>query len=145
MRIVSVSPGPVALVLSIVYAAFEIGSFAIFTFTDAPSLTLPIGFVAALIDFRINLHLPRRSSFGFIVLYAMAAPLIYALTGAITGGVDTLLFNFIAKQLDGIPAKFIETIDEGKLERYERSAASIGRRKWAPLLFYKRPKNQWVI
>jgi hypothetical protein len=117
MRRVSVSPGPVALVLSIVYAVFGIGSFLIFTFTDAPFLTLPIGFVATLIDFSINLHLPRTNSLGFIVLYAIAAPLIYALTGAITGGVGTLCFNFIAKQLDGIPAKFIETIDEEKLEQ----------------------------
>jgi hypothetical protein len=117
MRIVSVSPGPVALVLSIVYAFFGIGSFLFFTFTDVPTLTLPIGFVAPLIYLSFNLHLPRTNSIGFTLLYAVAAPLTFALTGAITGGVGTGCFNLIAKQLGGIPAKFIDTIDDEKLEQ----------------------------
>jgi hypothetical protein len=112
MRIVSVSPGPVALVLSIVYAFFGIGSFFVFAFTDAPNLTLPIGFDASLLHLNINLNLPRTNSIGFTLLYAVAAPLTFALSGAITGGVGTLCFNLIAKQLGGIPAKFIKTIDK---------------------------------
>lgn len=116
MRIVSVSPGSVALVLSLVYGVFGIGDFLFFAFTNAQDLTLPIGFVAPLLYLSFNLHLPRTTSIGFNLLYVVAALLAWALTGAITGEVGTLCFNLIAKQLGGIPAKFIETIDEEKLK-----------------------------
>jgi hypothetical protein len=116
MRIISVSPGPVALVLSLIYAGLGCVVFFTYAFTEAPFLILPIGFVAPLIDFSFNLHLPRTNSLGFNLLYAGAALLTFALTGAITGGVGTFCFNLIAKQLGGIPVRFVKTTEDQKIE-----------------------------
>ena len=116
MRIISVSPGPVALVLSLIYAVFGCVVFFIYAFTDAPFLILPIGFLAPLIDFSFNLHLPRTNSLGFNLLYGGAALLTFALTGAITGGVGTFCFNLIAEKLGGIPARFVKTARDQEIE-----------------------------
>jgi hypothetical protein len=107
MRIISVRPGPVALALSLVYTVFGLGVFLIFEFTQESYLSLPFGIVAPLIHFNINLNLPRTTSLGFNLLYGAAALLSYALTGALTGGVGTLCFNFVAGKMGGIPARFV--------------------------------------
>jgi hypothetical protein len=53
MRIISVRPGPVALVLLLVYMVFGLCVFLIFKFTQEPYLSLPFGIVAPLIHFNI--------------------------------------------------------------------------------------------
>jgi hypothetical protein len=121
MRIIAVRLEPVARVLSIVYAAFGLGAFSLFEFTDTPYLTLPIGVIGPLLHLNLNLNLPRSTSILYIFFSGVAAVLTYALTGWITGAVATLCFNVVAKQLGGIDAKYVSTVNGEKTAEFQDS------------------------
>jgi ABC-type uncharacterized transport system permease subunit len=103
----SVRSGPVALALSLIYMVFGLGVFLIFEFSERTDLTLPLGFVAPIVDFSFKLHLPRTPSWGLNLLYLAGALVSYTFTGAITGSLSTLCFNFAAQRIGGIPAKLV--------------------------------------
>ena len=75
-------------------------------------MTLPLGIVAPLITLNINLHLPRPSGLALGAAYLVATVLCYAVSGWLTGAAGTLCFNWVAKWMGGIDAKFVETVDE---------------------------------
>jgi hypothetical protein len=112
MRIISVRLGPVARVLSIVYAVFGLGAFSLFEFTGAQYLSLPFGVVAPVFHLNMNFNLPRSTSIVYTVFSGLAAVLAYALTGWLTGATAALSFNVVAKRLGGIDAKYVSISNE---------------------------------
>ena len=112
MRIVAVRREPVARILSVIYAVFGLYAFLLFAFTNAQTLTLPLGFVVTVIHFNINFNLPRPTGLALGALYLALTILLYALTGWITGATGALCFNWVAKWMGGIDAKFVETVDD---------------------------------
>src|ERR1700692_651578 len=114
MRILAVRIEPVARVFSIIYAFMGLIGFLQFSFTDAQYLTLPIGVVAFLVHFNINLNLPRTTNPIYNLLYCFAEIITYAVTGWITGAAAAFCFNLVAKQRGGIDAKYVSIIEEEK-------------------------------
>src|ERR1017187_4532931 len=79
MRIVAVRREPVACILSVIYAVFGLYAFLLFAFTNAQTLTLPLGFVATVIHFNINFNLPRPTGLALGALYLALTILLYCI------------------------------------------------------------------
>jgi Flp pilus assembly protein protease CpaA len=62
----------------------------------------------------LNLNLPRSGGVFYNIFLAAATVVSYALTGWLTGMALAVFFNFIAKRMGGIDAKYVSVaIDEG--------------------------------
>ena len=114
MRIISIRMWPLARSLSIVYALLGFVGFGQFVYSDAQYLTLPLGVVAPLVYLNINLNLPRSTSVGYNLLCCFSEVIAYAISGWITGAAAALCFNFAAKRMGGIDAKYFSTTDDEK-------------------------------
>ena len=106
MRIVSVRVEPVARIFAILYAICGLGSFLIFAFSDVQYLTLPFGVLAPLFHLNVNLNLQRAASIPYSLLLCLGSVLSYSLTGWLTGTATALCFNFAARRMGGIDAKY---------------------------------------
>jgi ABC-type phosphate/phosphonate transport system permease subunit len=115
MRIISVRPEPVAKILTVVYAVFGLLSWLTFAFTGADRLTIPFGFIAPLFNLNLNLHLGRTGSVLWNAFYCLVDVLCYAISGWITGAIFASAFNFVAKRMGGVEAKYFEVLEESKL------------------------------
>jgi hypothetical protein len=107
MRIISVKMEPFARILTVVYALFGLFRFVLYAFRGDTYLTLPFGVLAPLFNLNVNFNLGRPSGALGNVLLGLASIIAYAVTGWITGAVFVLCFNFIAKRMGGIDAKFV--------------------------------------
>jgi hypothetical protein len=112
MRIVSVRVAPVALVLTVTYALFGFCAFLVYAFGKAEFLTLPFGILAPLFHLNLNFNLARSGGVFYNIFLCIAAVLSYALTGWITGAFAAVCFNFIAKPMGGIDAKFVSVAED---------------------------------
>ena len=112
MRIISVRLGPVARVFSVVYAFLGIVCFCQFAFSDAEYLTMPFGIIAPLIYLNFNFKLQRSTDVFYNLLGCFAGIIAYAISGWITGAAAVICFNFVAKRMGGIDAKYVLTTDE---------------------------------
>jgi hypothetical protein len=110
MRIIGIRIEPFARVLAITYSIFGLVTYLFFAVKSADSLTLPFGILAPLVDFSVNLHLPRSSGVFYNIFLCIAAILSFALSGWITGAAGALCFNAIAKEIGGIDAKYVSTV-----------------------------------
>lgn len=106
MRIISVRLKPIAGILSIVYAVFGLGYFMIFAIGSSAYLTLPFGVLAPLFYLNLNLNLPRSGGIPYNLFLCVACVVSYAITGGITGAAVAGSFNFVAKKMGGIDAKY---------------------------------------
>jgi hypothetical protein len=104
MRIVSFRITPVACVLAIIYGLYGFAYVPILLLTGAKQMILPIGIVAPLVFFNLNLHIAMPTHFLTGILSAMAASLCYAVTGWLTGTAAVLAFNLVARMMGGIDA-----------------------------------------
>jgi hypothetical protein len=110
MRIISIDWRPLAIVLAIAYAALGLSAFIAFAVGSDEKFVLPVGIVLPLFHLNLSLTLARSSDLFANVFQCMGAVLGYALTGWITGIAVALGFNFIAKRLGGINAKYVSTV-----------------------------------
>ena len=101
-----------ARILSVVYAFLGLIRFLMFAFSGDGYITLPIGVIAPLIYLNVNLNLPRSTSMAYIIFIFFAAIISYAVSGWITGAAAVLCFNFVAKRMGGIDAKYVSTTGE---------------------------------
>jgi hypothetical protein len=118
MRITWINVGAVGRVLGIVYAFFGLANFLTYTFGNAPFLILPIGLLMGIIHLHINFHLARSASLLYNVFLCPASILAYAVSGWITGIVVALCFNFVAKNMGGIEAKFVSTLNDEAVRKF---------------------------
>jgi ABC-type phosphate/phosphonate transport system permease subunit len=109
MRIIGVRWQPVSRILCVLYAVLGLSSFLYWLFTDVDSLTLPLGVIAPLLNFSFNFHLPRTANFVLLVIYGLAETATYAISGWVTGAAVALVFNFAARRMGGIDAKYLIT------------------------------------
>ncbi|HEV7218290.1 MAG: hypothetical protein ACHP8A_10325 [Terriglobales bacterium] len=117
MRIISIRVAPVARILALTYAAFGFCGFVLFAFSSADVLTLPFGIVMPLFYLNANFKFERSSDLVYNIFLGLASVLLYALTGWITGAVVTICFNFVAKQVGGIDAKFVSTVNQDEVPK----------------------------
>jgi hypothetical protein len=104
IRIVGVKWQKLALILAIIYPPVGLTGFFFAYIRGDASFTLPIGFVMPLVNFAINLHLPRGTSFAYDLLLGLGTLVAYAVSGWITGAVVAGVFNLAASWLGGIDA-----------------------------------------
>jgi hypothetical protein len=116
MRIISVRVSPVANILSVIYGAFGLIVFGRFAFSDEQSLTIPLGIVAPLVNFSLDLHMQRSPDTAWNLFLCAAAVIGYAINGWITAAIAVFCFNFVARRTGGIDAKFVSTIDDTHLQ-----------------------------
>ena len=107
MRIMSFRITPVARVLAIIYGVFGLTYVPTLLLMGAKEMILPLGIVAPLVFFNLNLHFALPTHFLTGILSAAAASLCYAVTGSVTGATAVLVFNFVARQLGGIEASVL--------------------------------------
>ena|ERR1035437_4711294 len=119
MKIISVRLEPVARILSMIYAFFGVVFLCQFVFSDAEYLTLPFGIIAPLINFNINLKMQRSTNIFYSLFCFLAEIIAYALSGWITGAAAVICFNFVAKKMGGIDAKFVSTAGENNSEKLD--------------------------
>jgi hypothetical protein len=112
MRIVSVEPAPVAIVFALAYAPFGFLSFVVYAFSNVRGFVLPIGIFVGIFHLSFNFNLPRSSDLLGNVFYCFAAILAYAASGWITGAAFACCFNFAARKIGGIDAKFVSVADD---------------------------------
>jgi hypothetical protein len=107
MQIMSFRVTPVARVLAINYAVLGLTYLSTLLLTGAKGMIPPLGIVAPLVFFNLNLHLALPTHFLNGVLSPVAAALCYTVTGWSTGAAAVLAFNFAAQQLGGIEASVV--------------------------------------
>jgi len=112
MRITSIRVASVALILMVTYAVFGLIAFVVVAVGNTQYLTLPFGFVAPLFHLNFNFNLERSSNVFSNLFACIAAILFYSATGWLTGAVSALCFNFVAKRIGGIDAKYVSVIDK---------------------------------
>ena len=98
--------------MCVIYAFLGLFIFCRFAFTDDEYLTLPFGIVAPLFYLNFNLRLPRSTNVAYSLFMGIAAIVAYAITGWITGAAAALSFNFVAKKMGGVEAKYFTTVEE---------------------------------
>lgn len=107
MRIISIRANTVGQILIIPYAIFGLMAFTMYAFGYGDYFTFPIGVLAPIFRLNFNLNLPRSHDALGNVLMAFAAVISYAATGWITGVAAALCFNFFAKRMGGVDAKYV--------------------------------------
>ena len=113
MRIIAIRVRPVCIAFSCLYAVVGLSSFIQYCFLEQmQQFTLPVGIIAPFVHFNINLNIPRSMTASAPLLYAIAAVVAYAVSGCISGLIGTYLFNFIARIMGGIDARFVKTADD---------------------------------
>jgi hypothetical protein len=112
MKIISIKWKPLALIFSIIYAAFGFLCFLQFEYTDMEYLTMPVGFVAFLVHLNFNFNLQRPNSIFLMFAYGIGSIVSFAITGWISGGIAALGFNLVAKLTGGVDAEFVDVADE---------------------------------
>lgn len=117
MRIISIRVAPVARILALTYAALGFCGFVFFAFSSADVLTLPFGIVMPLLYLNANFKFARSSDPVYNIFLGLASVLFYALTGWITGAVLTMCFNFVAKQMGGIDAKYVSAVSDDQITK----------------------------
>lgn len=108
----SIHPGAVALVFGLTYAIAGFVAFAVFAFTDLPIFVLPIGFIMGMFHLNVNLQLARSHDLLANAFLCLSAVICYGITGCITGAVVVSCFNFIARKMGGIDAKYVTLVGE---------------------------------
>src|SRR5271155_5107178 len=106
IRIIEIKIKTVAWIMTLFYGAFGVLCAIMVPFTTSDTITLPVGFFLPIFHFNLNLNFARPTSFLTGVLTTLAIVISFVVTGCITGILSTLLFNFIAKRLGGIDAKY---------------------------------------
>ena len=112
MRIIAVKAQPVAVILTILYATSGFVVWLWYAFTGAPSLKLPLGFLAPMLQLSLYLDVAKSSSILWNLLLCIASVISYAVTGWISGSIMAFLFNLVAKWMGGIDARYIEVSDD---------------------------------
>jgi hypothetical protein len=74
--------------------------------------TFPFGIIVPFVYFTFNLKIPKSMTASAPAVYLIAAMFVYAVSGCITGLVGASLFNFIARIMGGIDARFVRTVDD---------------------------------
>jgi hypothetical protein len=112
-RIISIRVRPVCIASSCLYAIVGVLSFIQFCFLEGmQQFTFPVGIIAPFVYFTLNLKISRSTTASAPVVYVFAAALAFAVSGCITGLVGTYLFNFIARIMGGIDARFVNAVDD---------------------------------
>jgi len=113
MRIISIRVRPVCIAFSCLYAIVGLFSFIQYCFLEEmQQLTLPIGIIVPFVYLTFNLKFPKSMTASAPIVYMIATIFVYAVSGCITGLAGTYLFNFIARIMGGIDARFVKTADD---------------------------------
>ncbi|MFZ1937658.1 MAG: hypothetical protein WBA18_00145 [Terracidiphilus sp.] len=113
MRIIAIRVRPICIAFSCLYAVVGLLSFIQYCFLEEmQQFTLPIGIIMPFVYFTFNLKIPRSMTESAPVAYLIAAVFVYAVSGCATGLAGTYLFNFIARMMGGIDARFVKTADD---------------------------------
>ncbi|HTS37049.1 MAG TPA: hypothetical protein VMH04_15350 [Candidatus Solibacter sp.] len=107
MRIMSFRVMPVAKIIALIYGVLGILYVPELLLSGAKEITLPLGILAPLVFFSVNLHVPVPTHFFSGVMAALAACACYTVSGWLTGTVAVLSFNSVAKFVGGIEASVI--------------------------------------
>jgi len=113
MRIISIRVRPVCIAFSCLYAIAGLLNFIHYCFLEEmQQFTFPIGIIVPFVYLTFNLKIDRSMTASAPVVSMIAAVFAYAVSGCITGLVGTYIFNFIARIMGGIDARFVKTADD---------------------------------
>jgi hypothetical protein len=113
MRIISIRLRPVCIAFSCCYAVVGLLSFTQYCFLqEMQQFTFPFGVIVPFVYLTFNLKISKSMTESAPVAYLIAAVFAYAVSGCVTGLVGTSLFNFIARIMGGIDARFVKTVDD---------------------------------
>jgi len=107
MRITSFRVIPVARVLTIIYGALGPTYVPVSLLMGAKEIILPVGIIAPLIHFDLNLHMAAPTHFFTGVLSVLVAMVCYAVSGCLTGVAAVLVLNLVAMVNGGIEASVL--------------------------------------
>ena len=107
MKIIGFKIQPIASVFAIIYAALGAFFWIAYCVSRVDYITLPVGFIAPLLNLSFNFHLARSSNILYNLLLLLASLLSYGFSGWLTSAVAVICFNAIAKMKGGINAGFI--------------------------------------
>src|SRR5208282_5089713 len=104
-RIVAVRWRSIAVVFSVVYGLVGLGCFLWASYTQAPEMLAPFGFIFPFTQFTFNLHLTRSNVLEWNFLWGAIQTFAYAVSGFVTGAIFAFLFNVAIWLTGGIDAK----------------------------------------
>jgi hypothetical protein len=116
VRIVAIRPAPIGRIFAIIYAVFGLLAFLLFAVANVAYLALPFGVLAPFLHLNLNLNLARSDSVLYNILLCVAAVISYALTGWLTGMTVAFCFNFTAKRMGGVDAKYFSVAQKQDTE-----------------------------
>src|SRR5437764_9107481 len=119
MRIISVHPGAVALVFTLMYAVAGFITFVVFAFSSVQTFLLPIGIAIGPFQLVFNIPLPRSPDLFANAFLCVFAVMCYGLTGCITGAFVAVGFNFVAEKTGGIDAKFVSVAGDDSASKQQ--------------------------
>ena len=111
MRIIAIKPRPVIFVVAGIYAALGSLVFLIFAFSNAQYFTIPFGIFTPEVHLNLNFNLKRSPDLIANAFVCIALMFSYAMSGFLTAAGATFGFNYFARRMGGVDARYFSIIE----------------------------------